>query len=47
MDNELGLTTTNGDAVLAVDTANNAILVKGAVPGPNKGLVTIKNAIKA
>lgn len=27
MDNELGLTTTNGDAVLAVDTANNLLLV--------------------
>ena len=33
--------------VVKVYPEKNIILVKGAVPGPNKGLVTIKNAIKA
>ena len=33
--------------VVAVDTANNVILIKGNVPGPKKGLVIIKSAIKA
>ena len=32
--------------VVAVDVANNSILVKGNVPGPKKGLVIIKTAIK-
>ncbi len=32
--------------VVAVDVANNCILVKGNVPGPKKGLVIIKTAIK-
>jgi large subunit ribosomal protein L3 len=33
--------------VVSVDAAKNAILVKGCVPGPNKGLVTIRSAVKA
>lgn len=33
--------------VVKVDTENNVILVKGAVPGPKKSLVTIKEAVKA
>ena len=33
--------------VVKVYPEKNIILVKGAVPGPNKGLVTIKNSIKA
>ena len=33
--------------VVKVYPEKNIILVKGAVPGPNKGLVTIKNRIKA
>ena len=32
--------------VVAVDTVNNAILVKGAVPGPKKSIVTIRSAVK-
>ena len=33
--------------VVAVDAANNVILIKGNVPGPKKGLVVIKSAVKA
>ncbi len=33
--------------VVKVDTARNAILVKGAVPGPKGGIVTISNSVKA
>ena len=33
--------------VVAVDTANNVILIKGNVPGPKQGLVIIKSAVKA
>ena len=33
--------------VVAVDLANNVILIKGNVPGPKKGLVIIKSAVKA
>ena len=33
--------------VVKVDVENNVILVKGAVPGPKKALVTIKSAVKA
>lgn len=33
--------------VVKVDTENNLILVKGAVPGPKKSLVTIKETVKA
>ena len=33
--------------VVAVDAANNVILIKGNVPGPKKGLVLIKSAVKA
>ncbi len=32
--------------VVAVDAEKNAILIKGAIPGPNKGLVTIRSAVK-
>ena len=32
--------------VVKVDTERNLLLVKGAVPGPRKGLVTIKNSVK-
>ncbi len=30
--------------IVKIDTANNVILVKGSIPGPNKGYVMIKNA---
>ena len=33
--------------VVAVDMENNVILIKGNVPGPKKGLVIIKSAVKA
>ena len=33
--------------VVAVDTANNVILIKGNVPGPKNGLVIIRSAVKA
>lgn len=33
--------------VVRVDAENNLLLVKGAVPGPRKGLVTIKETVKA
>jgi large subunit ribosomal protein L3 len=32
--------------VHAVDAEKNLILIKGAVPGPNGGLVLIRNAVK-
>ena len=32
--------------IVAVDLENNVILVKGNVPGPKKGLVVIKTAVK-
>ena len=34
-------------AVVRVDTENNLLLVKGAVPGPKKALVTIKETVKS
>ena len=33
--------------VVRVDTDRNLILVKGAIPGPKGGIVTIKNTVKA
>jgi large subunit ribosomal protein L3 len=33
--------------IAKVDAERNLVLVKGAVPGPKKGLLTIKKAIKA
>ena len=33
--------------VVAVDTENNVILISGNIPGPKKGLVLIKSAVKA
>ena len=32
--------------VVAVDPENNLLLIKGSVPGPKKGLVVVKTAIK-
>ena len=29
------------------DAKNNHIAVKGAVPGPNKGIVVLKDSVKA
>ena len=33
--------------VVKVDVENNLIAVKGAVPGPNKGIVVLKDSVKA
>lgn len=33
--------------VVAVDTENNVLLIKGSIPGPKKGLVVVKSAVKA
>lgn len=39
--------TTQNLTVVKVDAENNLILVKGAVPGPKKALITIKESVKA
>ena len=39
--------TTQNLEIVRVDAENNLILVKGAVPGPKKALVTIKETVKA
>ena len=33
--------------VVAVDVENNVLLIKGSIPGPKKGLVVVKSAVKA
>ena len=33
--------------VVRIDVENNIILVKGAVPGPKKSLVMLKETVKA
>lgn len=33
-------------SIVAVDVEKNAILIKGAVPGPTKSIVTIRSAVK-
>ena len=33
--------------VVKVDAENNLLLVKGAVPGPKKSLLTIKETVKS
>ena len=38
---------TKSPSVVKVDAENNLLLVKGAVPGPKKSLVTIKETVKA
>ncbi len=43
-----GFTTTNQNLeVIKVDVENNYILIKGNVPGPRRGLVTVKSAVKS
>lgn len=39
--------TTQNLTVVRVDAEKNLLLVKGAVPGPKKGLVTVREAVKA
>ena len=33
--------------VVKVDAENNLIAIKGAVPGPNGGLIIVRSAVKA
>ena len=33
--------------VVKVDTENNLIAIKGAIPGPNGGVVVIRDSVKA
>ena len=33
--------------IVAVDVENNVLLIKGSIPGPKKGLVIVKSAVKA
>ena len=33
--------------VVKVDAENNLLAIKGAIPGPNKGIVVIKDSVKA
>ena len=33
--------------IVKIDAEQNLILVKGAVPGPKKALVMLKNSVKA
>lgn len=39
--------TTQNLTVVKVDAENNLLLIKGAVPGPKKALITVKEAVKA
>jgi large subunit ribosomal protein L3 len=39
--------TTQNLEIVKVDVENNLIAIKGAVPGPNKSIVVIKDAVKA
>lgn len=39
-------TTVQNLEVIAYDEANNALLVKGSIPGPKKGYVIVTNAVK-
>ena len=32
--------------IAKIDAENNLIAIKGAVPGPNKGLVVIRESVK-
>lgn len=32
--------------IVKIDTENNLLLIKGAIPGPKKGLVVVKKAVK-
>ena len=39
--------TTQNLTIVKVDVENNLLLIKGAVPGPKKALITVKEAVKA
>jgi large subunit ribosomal protein L3 len=40
-------TTIQNLTVIRVDSERNLLLVQGSVPGPNKGIVIIRRAIKS
>ena len=40
-------TTVQNLEIVKVDVENNLLLVKGAVPGPKKAMVTIKETVKS
>ena len=44
--NHIAAAKANNLEIVAVDVENNAILVKGNIPGPKKSLVTIRSAVK-
>ena len=33
--------------IVSVDVERNLLLIKGAIPGPKKGLVTVRESVKA
>jgi large subunit ribosomal protein L3 len=39
--------TTNNHPLVKIDTANNLLLIKGALPGPNGGLLFVRKAVTA
>ncbi len=39
--------TTRNHPVVRIDTENNLLLIKGALPGPNGGLLFVKRAVTA
>lgn len=39
--------TTQNLEIVSVDVERNLLLIKGAVPGPKKGIVTVKESVKA
>jgi large subunit ribosomal protein L3 len=49
MSGQLGNTTSTVQnlEIVSVDVERNLLLIKGAIPGPKKGVVTVKEAVKA
>ncbi len=48
MSGQLGNTTSTVQnlEIVSVDVERNLLLIKGAVPGPKKGIVTVKESVK-
>lgn len=38
--------TTQGLTIVRVDLARNVLLIKGSVPGPNNGMITVRDSVK-
>jgi len=49
MSGQLGNTTSTVQnlEIVSVDVERNLLLIKGAIPGPKKGVVTVKESVKA